>query len=127
MYNPDRKDSMKKLLHSFEKSLLMAGIASLVVIIVGLIAGWKSAVLFSNGFFWAGAILIIFGVLSVFGGYGLRADFGVVYSQSAGDMNILERTKLWIADTHQSYGIYLLLLLAGVILILISILVANLF
>ncbi|HOW92549.1 MAG TPA: hypothetical protein PK883_09555 [Anaerolineaceae bacterium] len=118
---------MKKLIHSLVKSLIICGIVSILLVLVGLLLKWKSTIQFSNAFFWAGAILVVFGVLSIFGGYGMRSNFGVIYSQSAGDMNILERTKQWIADTEQSYSIYILLLFSGVVLMLISVLIGEIF
>jgi len=118
---------VKKILRSLKKSLIISGIISVILVMAGLLFSWKTAIQFSNAFFWAGAILIVFGVLSVFGGYGMRSNFGVVYSQSSGDMNILERTKQWIKDTEQSYSIYILLLISGVILMLLSVLIGEIF
>ena len=118
---------MKKLLGSLLKSLIISGVISLLLVLAGLLLGWKTGVQFSNGFFWAGALLIIFGVLTIFGGYSMRSDFGVVYSQSAGDANILERTKQWIADTEQSYSFYVVLLISGAILMLLSVLIDLVF
>jgi len=118
---------MNKLIHSLVKSLIICGIVSILLVVMGLLLKWKSTIQFSNAFFWAGAILVIFGVLSIFGGYGMRSNFGVIYSQSAGDMNIVERTKQWIADTEQSYSIYILLLFSGVVLMLLSVLIGEIF
>ncbi len=118
---------MKKTIRSLQKSLIISGIVSVILVVAGLLLSWKTAIQFSNAFFWAGAILIVFGVLSVFGGYGMRSNFGVVYSQSSGDMNILERTKQWINDTEQSYSIYILLLISGAILMLLSVLIGEIF
>ena len=118
---------MKKLKHSLLKSLLITGVISVLLVLLGLLLSWRSAVQFSNGFFWAGAILVVFGVLSVFGGYTSRSNFGVVYSQSAGDANLLERTKQWISDTEQSYSIYVLLLVSGLTLMGLSVLIDQVF
>ena len=118
---------MNKLIHSLVKSLIICGIVSILLVVMGLLLKWKSTIQFSNAFFWGGAILVVFGVLSIFGGYGMRSNFGVIYSQSAGDMNILERTKQWIADTEQSYSIYILLLFSGVVLMLLSVLIGEIF
>ncbi len=118
---------MKKLIHSLVKSLIICGVVSILLVVVGLLLKWKNSIQFSNAFFWAGAILVIFGVLSIFGGYGMRSNFGVIYSQSAGDVNIVERTKQWIADTEQSYSIYILLLFSGVVLMLLSVLIGEIF
>ena len=71
------------------------------------------------------AILIVIGILSVVGGFGMRSDFKMLYSQSAGDMNTLERSKRWIADMTQGYGLFLFLLLPGIYLIGVSIMIPN--
>lgn len=118
---------MKRLLRSLLKSLIISGVIGILLGLAGLLLSWKTTVQFSNGFFWAGALLVIFGVLTIFGGYSMRSNFGVVYSQSAGDANILERTKQWIADTEQSYSFYVLLLISGAILILLSLLIDVIF
>ena len=94
---------------------------------IGWLLKWNSTTEFSNGFFGAGAILIVLGILSVMGGYGMRSNFSVVYSQSAGDMNTLERTKRWIADMSQGYASFLLLLLTGAYLVGFAILIPNVF
>ncbi len=114
--------------------LRLLAITFVIACVIGLITGgigwllhWNSTTQFSNGFFGAGAILIVIGILSVVGGFGMRSDFKMLYSQSAGDMNTLERSKRWIADMAQGYGLFLFLLLPGIILIGVSILVPNIF
>jgi hypothetical protein len=91
-----------------------------------LILRWDSPVKFSNGFFWAGTILITLGVLSVLGGFGLRGRFDMQYAQSAGDMSLAERTKRWLADMIQGYNMLALFLLLGTLTVGISILVGSL-
>lgn len=54
---------MKKFLRSLIKILLITGIAIVIVVSIGLIAGWQTAVQFSNGLFWAGVILASIGLL----------------------------------------------------------------
>jgi hypothetical protein len=57
----------------------------------------------------------------------MRSDFKMLYSQSAGDMNTLERSRLWIADMTQGYGLFLFLLIPGIFLIGLAVLVPNIF
>jgi hypothetical protein len=64
--------------------------------------------------------------VDVLGGFGVRSVFKLLYSQSAGDMNTLERSKRWMADMTQGYGLFLFLL-PEIFLIGASILVANIF
>ncbi len=44
------------LLRILMSATLFSLISSIVVAIIGLILGWKTATQFSDGFFWAGAI-----------------------------------------------------------------------
>jgi hypothetical protein len=118
---------MTRILRLLAITFIIACAIGLVVTSIGWVLHWKSTTQFSNGFFGAGAILIVFGLLSVLGGFGMRSDFKLLYSQSAGDMNTLERSKRWMADMTQGYGLFLFLLLPGTFLIGVSILVANIF
>jgi hypothetical protein len=94
---------------------------------LGWLLQWNSPIHFSNSFFFAGAILVVLGILSVMGSYTIRADFGVLFSQSAGNMNTLERSQRWIADTMQAYNSFILLLLVGIYLIGFAIAIPNIF
>jgi len=42
--------------------ILLSLISGVIVAIIGLILGWKTSTQFSNGFFWGGAIMIVFGL-----------------------------------------------------------------
>jgi len=118
---------MIRILRLLAISFALACVIGLVTLLIGWLLHWNSTTQFSNGFFGAGAILIVFGLLSVFGGFGMRSDFKMLYSQSAGDMNTLERSKRWIADMSQGYGLFLFLLLPGIFLIGLAVLVPNIF
>jgi hypothetical protein len=120
---------MKKYLIHY---LRLAGTAALIAIIaggsvlgIGWLRGWQTAIQFSNGFFAAGAIVLVLGFATVSGGFRMRSDFGVLYSQSAGDMSLSDRTKLWVADITQGYGALILLTFAGLLLIGVAILVGR--
>ena len=118
---------MKKIVQLLGRTFLISlGIGS-VVLVIGWLSKWASATQFSDGFFWAGAILITIGSMSVVGGSRMRADGSILYSQSAGDMNTFERSKIWVSDTMQGYGAFTFLLLIGSYLMLFAILAANLF
>ena len=108
-------------------ALLLSLLIGLLVSGAGWMLGWHTSAQFSNGFFWSGGILIILGVLSVAGGYSMRSNFNVVYSQSAGDMNLGERTKRWVADMSQGYNTLIFLTLAGGVLVVLAILVGSTF
>jgi len=99
---------------------------SLIVIIVGMVYHWNKPVQFSNGFFAAGAIVIVIGTFSVTGGLEQRANFPILYAESAGQASISERTQRMMADINQRYGMMTLLMGVGALLIGISIAVNKL-
>jgi hypothetical protein len=105
-------------------ALGLALLAALIVMVIGLANGWET-VDYSNGMFIAGGAAIALGILSSFGGWGNRADFKQMYSQSAGDMSLAERSKIWVQDLTRAYNAFLLLSLVGAILILLSILIGS--
>jgi len=106
-------------------AVLATVIASLVILVIALIYKWDTATQFSDGFFFAGAILVALGLLSLLGGFAQRADFKIIYSQSAGDASLAERTKQMVNDIRQGQGMLILLVGAGLLLILISILIGQ--
>jgi hypothetical protein len=108
-------------------TLGLALLVSLAVLVIGRFYQWNTTVQFSNGFFVAGAILIVLGVFSVAGGFGQRASFPLTYAESAGDASLTERAQRMMADINQRYGMMILLMGAGLLLIGISILIHRLF
>lgn len=118
---------MKSIVRLVPFTLGSACLIGLLILAVGGLAGWSTPQQFSDGFFIAGLLAAGAGILSVLGGYGLRSDFKVVYSQSAGDMNLLERSRRWVADTAQGDRAFLLFLLTGGFLIVFSILIPRIF
>jgi hypothetical protein len=118
---------MKNTLRLLLKTFIAACFIGFLTLVIGWFLKWNSNTLFSNGFFVAGAVLIVLGLLSVVGGYSLRGDKFLQYSQSAGDMNTFERSRRWIADTMQGYSMFIVLLLTGLYLIGFAALIPNLF
>jgi hypothetical protein len=98
---------------------------SVIVIAIGTFSHWNTPVQYSNGFFTAGAIVIVIGVLSIAGGFEQRADFSITYAESAGQASIAERTQRMMADINQRYGVMVLLAGAGALLIFISIAISR--
>ncbi len=124
------KDTPTPLLRSLlQKSALSAGLAllvSLLLALIGFLSGWRSALQFSNGFFVTGAVVIILGLLAVWGGFTARGDFAITYAQSVSDMSQAERVRLWMLDSLRGYGALFVATLCGALLILLSILVHRL-
>ena len=102
-------------------------LVSLIVVVIGLISRWDQPTQFSNGFFIAGAIVIVLGTFSVTGGLQQRANFPLAYAETASDASISERAQRMMADINQRYGVMSLFIGAGVLLIAISIAIGNLF
>jgi hypothetical protein len=105
-------------------ALVIFGLAATVVGIIGLINEWGT-VDYSNGMFIGGAVAIALAILSTFGSWGNRADFKQMYSQSAGDMSLPERSKLWAKDMTRGYNAIVLLSLVGIMLIGLSVLIGS--
>jgi len=105
-------------------AFVLSALAAIVVGIIGLIGDWE-IVDYSNGMFIGGAIAIAFAILSTFGGWGHRADFNQIYSQSAGEMSLVERSRLWVQDMTRGYNAFLLMSLVGILLIGLSVLIGS--
>jgi len=119
---------------AFQTSLkfLAAGLASglvigLLVALFGWISGWKTATQFSNGLFVTGAAVIIFGMLSVWGGFTSRGNFAITYAQTASEMSLSERAKLLYTDVLRGYNVVITATIIGAALIGLAILTYNLF
>lgn len=94
---------------------------SLAVFLIAYFLHWNQPTQYSNGFFTAGIILIVLGVFSVAGGFMQRANFDIVYAESAGQANIAERSQRMAAEITQRYGSMIFLLVTGLLLILIAV------
>ncbi len=94
---------------------------ALAVLLLGYLLSWSQPVQYSNGFFTAGAILVVLGFYSVAGGFAQRANFGMTYAESAGQANLAERNQRAAADITQRYGTMIFLGTTGFLLILIAV------
>jgi hypothetical protein len=123
------ENAMKNpILRSLIRAILFSLLSGSIIVIAGLVLGWKTSTQFSDGFFWAGAIMISLGLLSVLGGYSTAA--GTQYSQSMARLDPAERSKSWAEDTARNYHILAFLGTAGLLLLGLSglaILIGNLF
>jgi hypothetical protein len=118
-----------KVLRVLVNAIIFSLISGLVVSIIGLILGWKTSTQFSDGFFWAGAILISAGVLNMMGGRN-QPTSGLQTSQSAVPLDGEQRFKLWAAGTLHGNNLMALLGTSGLLLFGLSalaILVGRLF
>lgn len=103
------------LLRILISAILFSLIAGIVVSIIGTtMLGWKTPTQFSDGFFWAGAILISLGFLSVMG----RSYEPIMpYGQSKFYLGKDERAKQWAADISQGYNFLAFLGTSGLLLL----------
>ena len=117
----------KTILRILISAAVLSLVSDIAVLIIGLVLKWKTSAQFSDGFFWAGAILISCGFLSVLG----RLNQPVVpYSQSGLYLNGVERARQWAADLSQGYNIMAFLAISGLLTLGVSglcILIGNLF
>ena len=95
-------------------------ISGIVVSVIGLMLGWKTSQ-FSDGFFVAGAIMILVGFVS-FRGYSQRTtDWPPVYLDPA------ERSNLWAADILRGKNLMIFFGISGFLLFGLSFLALRLF
>ncbi len=100
-------ENVKKspILRVLTSAVVFSVISGIIVAIIGIILGWKTSTQFSDGFFWAGAILISLGFLSALG----RMNQGTIsekqYRQSGDHADMAERSKQWAADISKGHNI----------------------
>ena len=98
-------------------AILFSLISGIVVSILGLMLGWKTYTQFSDGFFWAGAIVLSIGFVNLLGMFSQRTVSGLQYSQSAVHLDATERFKIWEADILRGYHLLAFLGTSGLLLV----------
>ena len=106
-----------RILRILVSAILFSLISGIVVSIIGLMLGWKTSTQFSDGFFWAGAIVISIGFVNVMGMFSQRTVSGLQYSQSAVHLDAAERYKIWEADILHGYNLLAFLGTSGLLLL----------
>ena len=102
-------------------------VASLLVILLGLVFHWNTPVQFSNGFFAAAAVSIVLGTFTVTGGFQQRGAFSLMYAETSSQASLSERTQRTMADINQRYGTLIVLISTGVLLVGIAVAIPQLF
>lgn len=100
-------------------------VISLLVLLIGYIYQWDKPVQFSNAFFAAGAVTIILGIFSVTGGFAQRANFNILYAESAGQADQAERSQRAVTEVIQRYAVVIMLVSTGLLLIGIAIAIGT--
>ena len=108
-------------------AILLSLIAGMIVLIIGLMLGWKTSTEYSDGFFWAGAILIAIGFWNILGMYSQPPDSRLQHSQSAVHLDADERFKIWETDALRGRRLLAFLGISSLLLFGMSILVSRLF
>jgi len=111
-------------------AILFSLICGIVVVITGLMRGWKTSTQFSDGFFWVGAIVISIGFVNLLGMFYQRTVSRLEYSRSTVHVDPTERFKIWQADVLHGYHLLAFLGTSGLLLFGLSglaILVGKLF
>ena len=101
-------------------AILFSLISGIVVAIIGLMHGWETSQ-FSDGFFWAGVIMILVGFISLQGYRQRTINWPPVHLDPA------HRAKLWAADAFHGKILMAVFGISGLLLFGLSILVSRLF
>ena len=115
------KNTIPRILIS---AILFSLISGIVVLIIGLMLGWKTSTQFSDGFFLAGGIMILIGLVQ-FQGYSRRTIDG-----PSPYLDPAESSKIWAADTFHGKNLMAFLGISGLLLFglsFLAILVGRLF
>ena len=96
-------------------AILFSLISGILVSIFGLIAGWKTSIQFSNGFFEAGGVMLAIGFLA---GFGMRNQIGNARQpNSQPEANSTdEGFGLWVREILRGNNILFFLGISGLLL-----------
>jgi hypothetical protein len=108
------------------KAILLTIIAGVVIGVIGHIKKWDTSLIYSNAFFIAGCLVIIAGASSRLGASQEWSNFQLLYAESFRDMSNDERAN-FIINASSSVSLVILGLLSGILLILISVIMAKMF
>lgn len=106
----------KKILRILISAILFSLLSGIVVAIIGQMLGWNTSTQYSDGFFWAGAIVISLGFVNMMGMINQRTVSGLEHSQSAVHLDAAKRLKIWEADFLRGYNLLVFLLISGLLL-----------
>jgi len=100
--------------------------AGIVIGIIGNLKQWDTSIKYSNAFFIAACLMIIGGLSSRLGAGQEWSYFQGVHTESIGDKSPGERAN-FIVEASSSYRLVILGLLSGILLMLLSWFVTELF
>ena len=114
------------ILKLFAKAILITSIIAAAIAFIGYNREWATSIQYSNAFFIAGALMIIAGAFSRMAAGEDWNNFQLISGESFRGMSSSERAN-YIIDASSSVSLLLLGLLSGLLLILISVLVTQMF
>ena len=121
-----KRPVMMALIKMCGEALLLAILAGIAIGIIGNLNHWDTALEYSDAFFIAGSLLIIAGASSRLAAGQDLERFRGLYAESYRNMSPAERAD-FIVNASSSVRLVVIGLLSGVLLMLISELVAILF
>ncbi len=114
---------IKAIIKMCAKSILLTTIIGVIIGIIGYTNKWNSSIAYSNAFFLAGCLVIVAGTASRLGAGQEWNNFQLLNAESFREMNSSERAN-FIINASSSISLVILGLLTGILLILISVIVA---
>ncbi len=106
----------KSILRILISAILFSLISGVIVVVIGLIREWKTSTQFSDGLFWAGAIVISIGFINVMGMRSQETVTGSQYNQSVVRLDMAEQLKNWEADVLHGNHLLAFLGITGLLL-----------
>lgn len=107
------KNSITRILIS---AVVFSILTSIIVVIIGVIRKWSTPEEFSNGFFWAGAIVLMAGAVNSLSNL-YQPTGSAQYMQSVGVVDRKENMRIWQEDVLHGYHLLAFLGIAGVLLL----------
>ena len=110
------------------KSILLKVLIVIVVAsLISWFAGWREITQYVNVLTTIGALIIVFGVISILGDWKGRANFGYLYGRSAGKEETIKYASNEISDTVNKYLSSLYYFILGLIVIGTAVLIDKIF
>lgn len=107
------KNSITRILIS---AVVFSLLAAIIIVIIGVIRKWSTPEEFSNGFFWAGAIVLMAGAVNSLSNL-YQPTGSAHYMQSVGVVDRKENMRIWQEDVLHGYHLLAFLGIAGVLLL----------
>jgi hypothetical protein len=115
--------TLSGLLRMLVTGVVLVALFGLLVKLFGIVGGWRSTLQFSNGMFLMGLAVILLGLLFVWGGFTVRGSFFNIYSETVGELSLVERSRLWMLDSLRGYNVLVVAIICGALLIGLSVII----